>query len=130
MKIQVYDPPMCCPTGACGPSVDPELARFASDLDWLKRQGVAVERYNLSVQPGAFASNAVVSAALASEGDTCLPLTLVNDVVACKGRYPTRQMLAGYAGVEPVQGLRTAQAPQGCCGSSPGGRRRKGGGCC
>ncbi|PIW00617.1 MAG: hypothetical protein CO108_11440 [Deltaproteobacteria bacterium CG_4_9_14_3_um_filter_63_12] len=25
MKIEVYDPPMCCSTGICGPSVKPEL---------------------------------------------------------------------------------------------------------
>ena len=34
-KIEVFDPPMCCSTGVCGPSVDPTLARFSSDLHWL-----------------------------------------------------------------------------------------------
>ncbi len=38
--ITVYDPPMCCSTGVCGPEVDPNLAQFASDLEWLKAQGV------------------------------------------------------------------------------------------
>jgi len=33
MKIQVLDPPRCCSTGVCGPNVDPELVRFAADLD-------------------------------------------------------------------------------------------------
>jgi len=27
--------------------VDGDLIRFAADLDWLKKQGVAVERYNV-----------------------------------------------------------------------------------
>ena len=27
--IQVYDPPMCCSTGICGPEVDPNLVQFA-----------------------------------------------------------------------------------------------------
>ena len=31
-KVEVFDPPMCCSTGVCGPSVDPALARFSSDL--------------------------------------------------------------------------------------------------
>lgn len=35
MKIEIYDPPMCCSTGVCGPSVNPELVRVAADLDWL-----------------------------------------------------------------------------------------------
>jgi len=100
MKIQIFDPPMCCSTGVCGPAVDPELVRFAADLDWLKRQGVEVERYNLSQQPAAFAGNDVVKAALGKDGNDCLPLTLVDGAVACTGKYPTRQALAGYAGIE------------------------------
>ena len=51
--VRVFDPAMCCSTGICGPSVDPELVRFAADLDWLKSQGVSVERFNLSQQPAA-----------------------------------------------------------------------------
>ena len=27
-SIQVYDPPMCCSTGVCGPDVDPEFTRI------------------------------------------------------------------------------------------------------
>ncbi len=107
MKIQIFDPPMCCSTGICGPSVDPELVRFAADLDWLKRQGVEAERYNLSQQPAAFADNDVVKAALGKDGNDCLPLTLVDGAVACTGKYPTRQTLAGYAGIEVPTSLFT-----------------------
>jgi hypothetical protein len=107
MKIQVFDPPMCCSTGVCGPTVDPKLVRFAADLDWLKRQGVDVERYNLTQQPAAFAGNEVVRSALAKDGDDCLPLTLVDDAVVCKGDYPTRAALAGYAGLESGSGIGT-----------------------
>ena len=63
-KVEVFDPPMCCSTGVCGPSVDPALARFAADLHWLANQRIAVERYNLAQQPQAFAANEVVKAAL------------------------------------------------------------------
>ncbi len=99
MKIQIFDPPMCCPTGVCGPSVDPELVRFAADLEWLSRQGVAVERYNLAQQPGAFVAAAVVREALAAKGDACLPLTLADGAIGCEGRYPKREELAELAGL-------------------------------
>jgi hypothetical protein len=33
--VEVFDPPMCCSTGVCGPRVDPALATFAADLAWL-----------------------------------------------------------------------------------------------
>jgi hypothetical protein len=29
--VRVFDPAMCCSTGVFGPSVDPQLARFAAD---------------------------------------------------------------------------------------------------
>jgi hypothetical protein len=67
--FRVFDPAMCCSTGICGPSVDPQLARFAADLDWLKSQGVTVERFNLSQQPAAFAEDAAVKAALETKGE-------------------------------------------------------------
>jgi hypothetical protein len=32
MKIEIYDPPMCCPSGVCGPSVDPKLVKSLAPL--------------------------------------------------------------------------------------------------
>jgi len=99
VKIEVFDPPMCCSTGVCGPAIDPALIQFAADLEWLQDQGVVVERYNLSQQPGAFADTPLVKEALTKDGNDCLPLTLVDGKIACQGSYPTREMLAGFAGL-------------------------------
>jgi len=98
--VQVYDPPMCCSTGICGPSVDPQLVRFAADLDWLTSQGVSVERFNLSQQPGAFAVEAAVKSALEAQGEEALPLLKVDGGVKSSGRYPSRDELAGWAGLD------------------------------
>ena len=98
IQVEVFDPPMCCSSGVCGPSVDPVLPRFAADLEWLKTQGVTVERYNLSQQPGAFVGNPVVKATLSKEGNDCLPLILVDGQIASEGSYPDRDALAGIAG--------------------------------
>ena len=76
-KIEVFDPPMCCSSGVCGPSVDPALARFSSDLHWLANQRIAVERFNLAQQPQAFAASEVVKTALKQFGNGCLPLILL-----------------------------------------------------
>ena len=102
-KVEVFDPPMCCSTGVCGPSVDPALARFSSDLHWLASQRIAVERYNLAQQPQAFAASEVVKAALKQYGNECLPLILLNGAVVSKGRYPARDEFARLTGVEPDQ---------------------------
>ncbi len=118
--LEVFDPPMCCSTGVCGPNVDPVLVQFASDFLWVAGQGVHVERYNLSQQPQAFAANETVKAALNKYGTDCLPLILLNGSIVCKGRYPGREELAQLAGLEPDGTKRPGpQLPvvQGrCCG--------------
>lgn len=98
--VQVFDPPMCCSTGVCGPNVDPVLVRFSSDLHWLANQEVAVERYNLAQQPQAFAASEVVKTALRQRGNECLPLILLDGAVVSEGCYPTREELARLIGVE------------------------------
>ena len=99
-RLEVFDPPMCCSTGVCGPGVDPALVQFAADFHWLAGQGVRVERYNLAQQPQAFAANETVKAVLAQDGNACLPLVLLNGAIVSKGRYPSRQELARLAGVD------------------------------
>ena len=126
MRIRVFDPPLCCPTGVCGPTVDPELARIGADLAWLAAQGVDVERFNLAQQPQAFVADARVSAILREAGEAALPLVLCNDAVLQVGRYPTREALAQAAGVavgmdeagrpRALRGLRVECEPgSGCC---------------
>ena len=97
--VHVFDPAMCCSTGVCGPSVDPQLVRFAADLDWLKSQGVSVERFNLAQEPRAFAENAAVKDALELTGEAALPLVEVDGEVKSRGVYPSRDELAAWAAV-------------------------------
>ncbi len=98
-RIEVFDPPMCCSTGVCGPNPDATLARVAADLHWLANQGILVERHSLSQEPQAFAANELVKSALASEGNECLPLIVVNGRIASAGGYPSREELARLCGV-------------------------------
>ncbi len=106
--IRVFDPAQCCSTGVCGPSVDDKLVRFAADLDWLKAQGVFVERYNLSQHPAAFVADAVAKATLEARGEEGLPLVKVNGEVKSSGVYPSRDELAAWAGLPaPVPSIAT-----------------------
>jgi AhpD family alkylhydroperoxidase len=100
-KLEIFDPPMCCSTGVCGPSVDPSLARFAADLNWLASAGIQVARFNLAQEPRAFATNEVVKVALEAEGNECLPLILVDGRIASRSAYPDREELARISGISP-----------------------------
>lgn len=128
--VHVFDPAMCCSTGICGPSVDAQLVRFAADLDWLKSQGVSVERFNLSQQPAAFAGDEAVKAALETKGEAGLPLVKVNGEVKSSGLYPSRDELAAWAGV-PSPSAEPKVKSGGCCGPAKSGADvTKSSGCC
>lgn len=116
--VRVFDPAMCCSTGICGPSVDPELVRFAADLDWLKSRGVSVERFNLSQQPAAFAEDAAVREALEQKGEAGLPLVKVNGEVRSSGGYPSREELAAWAGISAHAGTVPSAKASACCAPS------------
>ena len=142
-KLHVFDPPMCCSSGVCGPNVEPELVRFSSDLDWLRKLGVEVERFNLSSHPGAFARNERVREALSKEGGNCLPLILVDGSIISRGIYPSRSRLMEFKGIhEAVREERSDDTPTsaslndpksgpalcgpGCdCNAAPAGKRIK-----
>lgn len=96
IKLEVYDPPMCCSSGVCGPNINPVLTRFSSILEWLKTQNVDVVRYNLSSNPAAFAGQESVKNALEEEGNECLPLVLVNGYIVSRGTYPSREGLMTF----------------------------------
>ncbi len=133
--IHVFDPAMCCSTGICGPSVDPQLVRFAADLDWLKSQGVSVERFNLSQQPDRFADDTAVKSALEALGEGALPLVKIDGKVKSTGLYPSRDQLAAWAGVgaSKIEVSALNERSGGCCGpstKSDAASSQKKSGCC
>jgi hypothetical protein len=110
--LKVFDPPMCCSTGVCGAEVDLRLVQLASDLTYLREQGVSIERFNLRDHAQAFTEHPQVIDQMGAENEF-LPIFLVNDQVMSRGLYPNREQLQQWMAFE---------APSSCC--SPGS------GCC
>ncbi|HCL4437521.1 transcriptional regulator [Clostridium botulinum] len=90
-KMIIFDPAMCCSTGVCGPSVDPELLRVATTINRLKSNGVLVERYNLTSNPQIFVDNKEINEILNREGVEILPVTMVDGIVVKTKAYPTNK---------------------------------------
>jgi len=111
-NIQVYDPGLCCSTGVCGVDVDQALVSFSADVEWAKQNGVRVERFNLAQQPQAFAENALVKSLLEKSGQEGLPLILVNGQQILVGRYPSRDELAAWTGVNIEKTLFTPEVAE------------------
>lgn len=94
--VEVYDPPMCCPSGVCGPDPDPQQARFSADLAWLRRRGIEVRRHNLAREPLDFAKNADVKRLMTENNGDGLPVILAGGKVMKHGAYPSRGELAHW----------------------------------
>lgn len=127
-KMQIFEPAMCCDTGLCGVGVDPELLRISTVLNSLSKNGVTVERFNLSSAPQVFVTNTVVNNFVREKGVEELPLITLNGEIIMTGRYPTNDEFVtllnipqNYLGEQKIA-QEASDEPEGCCCS--------GGGCC
>ena len=120
--LKIYDPALCCSSGVCGPSVDPELARFAGTIEFLKRfTTITIERFNMGQNPRAFAENVAVLRLLSDEGAQALPFVFVDDELVFHSRYPSREEILGVLGLEGESCMEGIPSRRGCCSE---------GGCC
>ncbi|WP_427113826.1 arsenite efflux transporter metallochaperone ArsD [Megasphaera sueciensis] len=99
-KIEIFDPAMCCSTGVCGPSVNPELIRVAAVVENLKKEGIHIVRHNLSSDPQAFVQNTIINAALNAKGMEILPVTMVDGAIVKESGYLTNTEFAEYLQVD------------------------------
>ena len=121
-KMIIFDPAMCCSTGVCGPSVDPELLRISTVLNSLSKKGITVERHNLTSNPQAFVDNKTINGLLNNEGIDVLPVTMVDGEVVKTKAYPTNKELCEMLEV-PEDYLKTTlkikskgcSCSDGCC---------------
>ena len=83
---------MCCPSGLCGPSIDPALLDINEAILKIMNDfagKVTIERYLLTQQGPKFMEKPHVLALLKSHGVEILPITTVNGEVLKQKAYPT-----------------------------------------
>ncbi|OEH86615.1 hypothetical protein BHU72_10185 [Desulfuribacillus stibiiarsenatis] len=99
VKIQIYDPAMCCSSGVCGPSVDEKLLRLQETILELSKNyadKVEVQRFMISAQPFEFMNNTKVAEILQNEGADQLPLVFVDGNLISQKGYPTKEEIMSY----------------------------------
>lgn len=89
VDVALFDPPMCCPTGLCGPSLDQTLLDVSEMILALQEEGRRVERYQMTSDPQKFMNNEDVMRLVREKQMAALPITLVRDRVIKVGAYPT-----------------------------------------
>lgn len=113
--IKIYDPPMCCSSGVCGPNVSNELLEFAGALKALAKHGIGFERWNLSQQPQAFTENSQVKELLTKLGKDALPLIFINDELKTTGYYPKAEELFAFLGIDDKAVISEVCCAEGYC---------------
>ncbi|MCC9295527.1 arsenite efflux transporter metallochaperone ArsD [Clostridium sp. MT-14] len=98
-KMIIFDPAMCCSTGVCGPSIDPELLRVSTVINTLQKKGILVERYNLTSNPQIFVDNKTINEILNKEGTEILPVTMVEGAIVKTKAYPTNKEFCELLGI-------------------------------
>ncbi|MCW2255686.1 hypothetical protein M2263_001777 [Providencia alcalifaciens] len=98
-KLEVFDPALCCSSGVCGTEVDQALVDFATDADWLKKQGANIMRFNLAQEPMAFVNNTKAKTFLETAGAESLPLLILDGEIVLTGRYSQQQLIPLQNGI-------------------------------
>lgn len=102
MKLEFFEPPMCCSTGLCGPSVDERLVKLNENIELLKKKytDIQIERYMITQQPLKFKENESVYKLVQDNGKKVLPITTVNGKVIKTHEYPTLEEIEKSIGDE------------------------------
>jgi hypothetical protein len=94
--VEIFDPPMCCSTGLCGPTVDQTLLTLNEMLMTLEAEGLTVERYQMTSHPQKFIQNTAVMQLVHAQQMAALPITLVRGEVIKVGAYPTMEEIKAH----------------------------------
>lgn len=87
--VEFFDPPLCCPTGLCGPTLDQTLLDVNEMILTLQAEDLHVERYQMTSHASAFLGNAEVMKLVREQQLAALPITVVEGKVIKIGSYPT-----------------------------------------
>lgn len=96
VDIEFFDPPMCCPTGLCGPTIDQELLDVSEMIQSLEDEGYKVERYQMTTHPGKFTGNPQVFQLIREKQMAALPITVFRGEIISDGYYPKLSDIRSY----------------------------------
>lgn len=89
--VEIFDPPMCCSTGLCGPTIDQTLLDVNEMILKLENDKIHVERYQMTTHPAAFLNNPDVMRLVREQQMAALPITAVHGKVIKTGAYPVME---------------------------------------
>jgi hypothetical protein len=95
LDVEIFDPPLCCPTGLCGPVLDTTLVDLGEAIIALQADGRTVVRHMMTAEPGAFMRNRDVYELIRQRQLEVLPITVVRGRIVKTDAYPTLDEMRG-----------------------------------
>lgn len=98
IDVELFDPPLCCPTGLCGPVLDTTLVDITEAIITLQGEGRTVVRHQMAAEPQAFMKNTEVYRLIRERQLDVLPITVVGGRIVKTDAYPSLAELRGALG--------------------------------
>jgi hypothetical protein len=88
-ELVVFEGPMCCSSGICGPEPDKVLIELNESLKRLQKEfgNLKITRASLSSNARMFIETPKVLELVKKDGPDILPITMVNGKIISKQRY-------------------------------------------
>jgi Arsenical resistance operon protein ArsD len=87
LDVEIFDPPLCCPTGLCGPVLDTTLVDLGEAINALQADGRTVVRHMMTADPQAFMRNREVYQLIRERQLAVLPITVVRGRIVKTDAY-------------------------------------------
>jgi hypothetical protein len=89
-ELIIFEGPICCPTGVCGPNPDKELIEFNETLKKLGQEfkGLKITRASMSFNVQLFMQTPAVRDLVRTNGPSILPITMIDGEIVKKQQYP------------------------------------------
>ncbi len=97
IEINIYEGPMCCSTGICGPSPDQKLIELQDTILKMEKEfeEVKINRYTMNFQPQQFMKNQEVFLKVKEHKTEFLPITTINGVIVKEKGYLSYEEIKG-----------------------------------
>lgn len=89
-ELILFEGPMCCSTGICGPEPDKALIDINEALKKLAEEykGLRITRASMSFNPQLFLQTPEIRAIVKANGPGILPITMIDGKIVKKRQYP------------------------------------------
>jgi len=94
-ELIIFEGPMCCPTGVCGPNLDKNLIDITEALKKLaiEYKDLKITRANMSFNVEMLLKTPVIRDLVKANGPSILPVTLIDGNIVMKQKYPRYEEL-------------------------------------